>query len=188
MAKQEGNKVVTNEVRLSYVNLNKPQVTNDGKEVYSVCVMVPKTDKETAAAIRAAYRVGYADAIVKKWGGKKAEVKDPLRDGDVAREGKDEFKGMWFFDAKTYRKPTVIDLKTRMVAADDDIYSGMWAKLSIDLYGYFNKESKAIGVTVGLNSVLKTKDDVNLAGGGGNAFADFADDLGSEDDILNFEM
>ena len=186
MAKQEGSRVVTNEVRLSYVFLNKPQVDAAGKESYSVCVMLPKSDKETAAVIRAAHKVAYADAVVKTWGGKKAEVKDPLRDGDVVKAGQEEFKGMWFFNAKTFKKPTVIDLKTRAVANEDEIYSGMWAKLSLNLYGYNNKESKAIGVTYSLNGVLKTKDDTDLAGGGGNAFADFADDLGSEDDILGF--
>ena len=63
MAKQEGSRVVTNEVRLSYVFLNKPQVDKSGKESYSVCVMLPKSDKETAAAIRAADIAAYGYAL-----------------------------------------------------------------------------------------------------------------------------
>ena len=145
MAKQEGSRVITNEVRLSYVFLNKPQVDKAGKESYSVCIMLPKSDKETAAAIRAAYKVAYVDAVVKAWGGKKAEVKDPLRDGDVVKAGQEEFKNMWFFNAKTYRKPTVIDLKTRAVANEDEIYSGMWAKLSLNLYGYTTRSLRLLG-------------------------------------------
>ena len=194
MAKQKGTSVITNEVRLSYVFLTKPKESdNGGDSKYSICVMVPKKDKETANAIIAAYNTAYNEAITKMWGGKKAEKKIPLRDGDTdaTKEGKAEFAGMYFFNATSVRKPQVVDKATGQLAAEDEIYSGMWSKVSLNLRGYDAQGSK--GVAFYINGVLKTKDDENLSGGS-NAFADFADDLedagilglDGEDDTLKF--
>ena len=195
MAKQNGTSVITNEVRLSYVYLTKPKESdNGGKPKYSICVMVPKKDKETLNALIAAYNQAYNESITKVWGGKKAEKKSPFRDGDTdpTKEGKSEFKGMYFFNASSVRKPQVIDKATSGLAAEDEIYSGMWAKLSLNLFGYDSKGAK--GISFGINGAFKTRDDENLSGGS-NAFADFADDLedagilgldGEDDDALNF--
>ena len=175
MAKQKGTTVITNEVRLSYVSLVKPKESdNGGKPKYSVCAMIPKKDKETVNAIVAAYTQAYNEAITKNWGGKKAVKKAPLRDGDEEKPDNAEFKGMYFFNASSVRKPQVVDKATGQLAEEDEIYSGMWGKLSLNLYGYDTQGSK--GVAFAINGVLKTKDDENLSGGS-NAFADFADDL-----------
>ena len=175
MAKQKGTTVITNEVRLSYVSLVKPKESdNGGKPKYSVCAMIPKKDKETVNAIVAAYTQAYNEAITKNWGGKKAVKKAPLRDGDEEKPDNAEFKGMYFFNASSVRKPQVIDKATGELAAEDEIYSGMWAKLSLNLFGYDSKGAK--GISFGINGAFKTRDDENLSGGS-NAFADFADDL-----------
>ena len=48
-------KVVTGLVRLSYVNIFKSRSFSEGQDAkYSVCVLIPKDDKKTLKAIRAA--------------------------------------------------------------------------------------------------------------------------------------
>ena len=151
MAKQNGTSVITNEVRLSYVYLTKPKESdNGGKPKYSICVMVPKKDKETLNALIAAYNQAYNESITKVWGGKKAEKKSPFRDGDTdpTKEGKSEFKGMYFFNASSVRKPQVIDKATGELAAEDEIYSDfskIYRKYTIrnkDLGDFFIRETK----------------------------------------------
>lgn len=57
MAKiMNGNRVVTNEVRLSYANVFTPKSINGGDEKYSVSLIIPKSDTETIALINKASR------------------------------------------------------------------------------------------------------------------------------------
>jgi len=88
MAKQNGAKVVTGVVRLSYANVWQPKSINGGAEKYSCSIIIPKEDKATIDAINAAI-----DAAIKegahKFGGKvppRGALKLPLRDGDTERE------------------------------------------------------------------------------------------------------
>ena len=64
---------------------------------------------------------------------------------------------------------------------DDDIYSGCWGAVSVNFYPYSTKGNT--GVACGLNNVIKTRDDKNLAGGR-SADADFSD-LAEDDDLLD---
>lgn len=84
MAKiMNGNRVVTNEVRLSYANVFTPKSINGGDEKYSVSLIIPKSDTETIALINKAIDQAITDGV-SKFGGKKpnkAALKLPLRDG-----------------------------------------------------------------------------------------------------------
>lgn len=57
MAKiMNGNRIVTNEVRLSYANVWKPKSINGSDEKYSVSLIIPKSDTETISLINKAIK------------------------------------------------------------------------------------------------------------------------------------
>ena len=71
--------------RLSYAHLWEPDSINGSEPKYSVSCIIDKNDKETIAKIRKAIEVA-KDEGKGKWGGKiPANLKTPLRDGDIDR-------------------------------------------------------------------------------------------------------
>jgi hypothetical protein len=54
---------------------------------------------------------------------------------------------------------------------ENDVYGGMWARVSLDLFAY---EDKSSGVSFGLRSVLKVRDDKPLTSRRASAEDDFA--------------
>ena len=95
MTTQNPRRVKTGVVRLSYANIWKPRAAEAGQEPkYSVSLIIPKTDKTTLAAIKAASDEALKEGITRKWGGKKpANLKLPLRDGDVDRPDDEAYAG-----------------------------------------------------------------------------------------------
>ena len=85
----------------------------------------------------------------------------PVNDGDVVRENGTpygpECKGCWVITASTKNKPQVVhqsDVNTEL--APQDIYSGMYARVTINFFGYMNNGKKGVGC--GLGNVMKTRD------------------------------
>ena len=71
--------------RLSYAHLWEPDSINGSEPKYSVSCIIDKNDKETIAKIKKAIEVA-KDEGKGKWGGKiPANLKTPLRDGDIDR-------------------------------------------------------------------------------------------------------
>ena len=71
--------------RLSYAHLWEPDSINGSEPKYSVSCIIDKNDKETIAKIKKAIEVA-KDEGKGKWGGKiPADLKTPLRDGDIDR-------------------------------------------------------------------------------------------------------
>jgi hypothetical protein len=64
---------------------------------------------------------------------------------------------------------------------EDEIYSGVWAIISVTFYGYDVSGNR--GIACGLNNVMKFKDGERL-GGRSSADNDFADIDAEEDDDL----
>lgn len=172
-------KVLTGEVRLSYANLTTPRANKPGdKEKYSVTLLIPKSDTATKANIDASAEAAAQEAQGKLWNGVRPPVLSvPCHDGDGVRENGTPFgpecKGHWVMTASTYNKPQVVhqsDVNTEL--APQDIYSGMYARVTINFFGYLNNGKKGVGC--GLGNVMKTRDGDPLAGGA-SASADFAD-------------
>ena len=65
-----GTRVVTNEIRASYVHVAEPQSVNGGDAKYSMSVIIPKSDKETLTLINQAIDQAITDGIT-KFGGKR---------------------------------------------------------------------------------------------------------------------
>ena len=63
-----GTKVVTGLVRFSYVNIFNARSFDDGQDPkYSMCVMVPKSDKKTLAKIKSAVKTASEEGVNKCW-------------------------------------------------------------------------------------------------------------------------
>lgn len=173
-------KVMTKEVRLSYVHLVEPYANpaQPGAEPkYSVTILIPKTDTATKADIDAAIKAAYEQGVADKWKGARPAVKNQLiYDGDgVNNSGmpfRDECKGCWVLCARTNRKPQVVHVSNPTAElAPTDIYSGMYGRVSINFYPCSGQQR---GVAAGLSNVFKTRDGEPLSGGA-SAASEFAD-------------
>ena len=171
-------KVLTGECRLSYCNLTTPRAAQQGGEPkYSVTLLIPKTDVATKADIDAAIQAAANEALAKVWNGARPpQLRAPIYDGDGVRPSGvpfgDECKGHWVMTASTKNKPQVVGMDNiNCELAPSDIYSGMFARVTIRFFGYSNSGNKGIGC--GLGNVMKTRDGEALAGSA-SASVDFA--------------
>lgn len=182
-------KVVTGLVRLSYVQIFSKRSFTEGTDAkYSLCVLVPKKDTKTLKKIQAAMKSAAEEGISTKFNGKKpSNLHMPLRDGDEERADEaPEYKGMYFFNCKSNRKPGIVDKDCNEIMDPDEVYSGCWGRVSVNFYPYSVNGNK--GVAVGLNNVQKLKDDQRLGGVAASAEDDFNDDFEfSEDDDFSID-
>jgi hypothetical protein len=169
-------KTVTGKVRFSYAHVFEPSAVEEGEEkFYNICLMIPKKDKAGIAKIEAAIEAAVEQGVKGKWGGARPKkLKLPLRDGDEEKEG-EEWEGMLFLNAKSKRKPSVVDQNLNAIIDPEDFYSGCWGRASINFYPYDYNGTK--GVAAGLNNIQKLADGERLDGGGSSAEEDFGDDL-----------
>lgn len=172
----EPTRVVTGIVRLSYCNLFKP-FARDGQEAkYSTTVLIPKTDTATMQRVNAAIEAAIQKGAVDKWGGRPPKVDTPVHDGDGARPSDGapygpECKGHYVLNASGKLAPEVVDLQGNPIINQSEVYSGMYARISMNFYPYANSGKKGIGC--GLGNVQKTQDGEPL-GGGKSAAQDFS--------------
>lgn len=170
-------KVLTGEVRLSYCNLTTPRAAQQNSEPkYSVTLLIPKTDIATKADIDSAMRAAYDEGVSKKWGGLRPTSKPLIHDGDGVRDNGtpfgDECKGCWVITANSKNKPQVVGIDNiNCELAPQDVYSGMYGRVTLNFYPYDTAGSKGVGC--GLGNVLKTRDGEPLSGGA-SAASDFA--------------
>lgn len=170
-------KVVTGVVRLSFVHLFKPYTPHPGQEPkYSVTLLIPKTDIKTKNAIDDAIQAAIQLGINTKWGGiRPAQPKHPVWDGDGLRQNGEPFgpecKGHWVLTASTKTQPQIVDRQLQPILDQTEVYSGMYALVSLNFFPYFNSGNKGVGC--GLNNVMKVADGEPL-GGRTTAEEDFA--------------
>ncbi len=177
------NKVIFGPCRLSYTHVfnryNPDGDQADGK--YMTNVLIPKDEKETIEAINKAIAEAKKQAIVSKWGGKEPKKLDmPLRDGDEKDD--ENYEGHLFVNAKSNTRPGIVDRKKVPIVDEEEVYSGVWAIVSVTFFGYDKNGNK--GVACGLNNIMKFKDDEHF-GGRVSAESDFGDvNLDDDDDDL----
>lgn len=176
-------RVVTGEVRLSYVNLLKPRENQFGGDPrYSVTILVPKTDVATKqridVAIEAAKQLGKA-----KWNGViPPMVAVPVHDGDGVKPNDgmpygEECKGHWVINASSSvdQPPKIVDLNLNPIIDPTEVYSGMFARIAVNFGAYAAQGKKGIGCYLSTN-VQKTRDGEPL----GSAAPAAADDFGGQ--------
>ncbi len=176
-------KVVTNEVRLSYVHVLEKHGIDGSEPKYSVSILIPKTDTETVKVIQEAIENAKQKGKAEKWNGKlPANLKTPLRDGDAERSDDEVYAGHWFVNASSAnRKPQVVNTKRELLTTEEEIYSGCYGKVAISFFPFNASGNK--GIAAGLDAILKTRDGEPLGGGGQSAFDAFADDFEEEDPL-----
>lgn len=172
-------KVITGKVRLSYAHLFKPvALSEDQDPKYSVCLLIPKSDKATLKKINAAIEAA-KQAGASLWGGKVPNnLKTPLRDGDDERPDQPEYENCYFINASSKTAPGVVDKDVQPILSSTEIYSGCYARASVNFYPFSKAGNK--GIACGLNNVQKIADGDYL-GGRSRAEDDF-DAIEDDDD------
>ena len=173
-------KVLTGEVRISYEHLTTPYAnpSQPGAEPkYSATLLIPKSDTATKADIDSSILAAYEKAVADEWKGARPQLRSALiYDGDGLRNDGSRFgpecAGHWVITASTKRKPQVVhESNLNAQLAPQDIYSGMYARVTMNFYS-FNVNGNR-GVACGLGNVMKTRDGEPLSGGA-SAASDFA--------------
>ena len=118
---------------------------------------------------------------VAKFGGKKpnkAAIKLPLRDGDIERDD-EAYKGHYFINANSTTAPQIVDRAVKPILDRSEVYSGCYARVSLNFYAFNSNGNK--GIACGLGNIQKIRDGESL---GGKTTA--ADDFGAvvDDDFL----
>lgn len=178
--KTNSTKVVTGVVRLSYEHVWEPASVNGSNPKYSVSLIIPKSDTKTIAAINQAIDNAIRDGAA-KFGGKippKGALKLPLRDGDTERED-EAYRDAYFINANSTTAPQIVDRSVQPILDRSEVYSGCYARVSINFYAFNSNGNR--GIACGLGNIQKVRDGDPL-GGKTSAADDFATDL--DDDFL----
>ena len=128
-------KVITGpRTRWSYANVWDPKSINGGTPKYSVSLIIPKSDKKTVEAIKAAIQAAY-------------------------EEGESKLKG----NGKTVPALSVIKTPlTNPILERSEVYSGVYGRASINLYAFNSNGNR--GIACGLNNLQKISDGEPLGG------------------------
>lgn len=178
--KTNSTKVVTSIVRLSYANVWEPASINGSNPKYSVSLIIPKSDIKTIADINAAVDAAIKDGAA-KFGGKipnKAALKLPIRDVDTERDD-EAYKDSYFVNANSTTAPQIVDRSVNPILDRAEVYSGCYARVSINFYAFNSNGNR--GIACGLGNIQKVRDGEPL-GGKSSAADDFSTDL--DDDFL----
>lgn len=167
-------RVVTGKCRFVYCSVMSARKNEmNGKDEFSTQVLVPKSDTETVAALKAAAK----EALTAKFGDKiPKNVRNPLRDGDTETKsdgtplGK-EYAGCYFFNTKSTNKPGAVDANGQDLLGSNDIVSGDFGRVSLNAYAYDQAGNK--GVSFGLNNIMLVAKGEPLGGARPSAAADF---------------
>jgi hypothetical protein len=180
-------KVITNEVRLSYVHLLEPYAQDKDKDepMYSCLLLIPKSDKETLSCLVSAQKEAYETAKGDKLKGLKFDAVDQtLHDGeekyDIAE--RPEYEGMMICNVRSKLPPQIIDKYKEKVETKEEVYSGVYARVSVNAYAY--NTGKKRGITFGLNNVQITRKGEPL-GGRASAQDDFDEWLEDDNDDMD---
>lgn len=181
-------KVITGRVRLSYVQLFSPKQFNENQQAkYSCVILVDKEDTATINKIRAAQKAALELGKASKWNGKiPADWKNTFRDADDPKEAdtleaNPEYAGHYFMAVSNTQKPGIIDLDKVEITDPKELYSGCYARVSLNAYPFSAQGNK--GISFGLNNVQKLGEGEPL-GNISRAEDDFADSPDAGNDLL----
>lgn len=183
--KSDPQSVVTGEVRLSFVSLITPRPAQDEDDSpsYGCLVLIPKSDEATLKKLRRAEKAAEEYGKTAKWNGKIPKYDSIIRDADEEWDDIDEapeMKGHMFMWVKSRQRPGIVDRNVEPIIDPTEVYSGMYARLSLRAFPYAASGNK--GVSFGLNHVQKVRDGEML--GGRTRAEDVFDELddGDEED------
>lgn len=155
-------RVVTGKVRFSYANVWQPKSINGSEEKYSVSLIIPKSDAKTIEEIQVAMEEAKQEGIAKFGGKIPANLKLPLRDGDIDRPDDEAYQGCYFINANSKDKPQIVDKKVKPILDPNEVYSGCYGRASINFYAFNQNGNK--GIACGLGNLQKLEDGEPLSG------------------------
>jgi hypothetical protein len=152
-----------------------PKSINGGAPKFSASVLIPKSDTATLQKIKAAIQAAYDEGESKLKGSGKSipalsTLKTPLRNGDEERPDDEAYAGHWFINANSNTAPGVVDINRQPILDTSEIYSGVYARVSLSFYAYSASGNR--GIACGLQNIQKIRDGASL-GGKANAEDDF---------------
>lgn len=184
--------MITNPVRISYVNVLKPKEDLSGNLRYGCRVLIPKEDeallKSFEAAVHSAKKAGIEKGKFTKAQANGPKFKTPLRDGDVEFKAEivksPEHKGHMFFNCSSFDPVGIVNVNGSPITTSEEIYSGCWARLDLSFYPF--NSGGSMGVAVGLNNLLKVKDDDRLDGrqNAAEAFKDYFEGVDENSEMM----
>ena len=151
-------KVVTPTFRVSFPAVFQAKLNElSGKTEYSVVMLIDKKQDITAMKQLCA-------AVAKeKWGEKiPTGIRNPFRDGDTEKAGREGYANAYFVTAKSTQKPGVVDESLQPIINAEDFYPGCYARATVTAYAYDNKGNR--GVAFGLQNLQKVKDGEPFSG------------------------
>lgn len=180
MANQNQTRIVTGEVRFSFVHLLKPRENQFGGEPkYSVTLLIPKNDTATKQKIDAAIQAAIEKGKQGPWNGVvPPNVALPIHDGDGAKQDgtpyEDECKGHWVMAASTGvdYPPKIVDNNLNPILDATQVYSGMYGRIALNFSPYSFAGKKGVGCYISTN-VQKTRDGEPLGSSAPAADEDF---------------
>lgn len=178
-------KVITGpDTRLSYANLWEAKSINGNTPKFSVSLIIPKSDTKTITKIQSAIEAAYHEGQSKLKGNGKtvpalSALKTPLRDGDIERPDDVAYANSYFINANSATAPGIVDADCQAIIDRSEVYSGVYARASINFYAFNSNGNK--GIACGLNNIQKLRDGEPL-GGKSRAEDDFSTDI--DDDFL----
>ncbi len=176
-------KVITGpQTRWSYACVWEPKSISGGDPKYSVSLIIPKSDTNTVAKVKAAIEAAYREGESKLKGNGRSvpplsTLRIPLRDGDIDCLDDPAYADAYFINANSTTAPGIVDADRNPILTRSEVYSGVYGRASISFYAFNTNGNR--GIACGLNSLQKLRDGEPL-GGRASAERDFAD----EDDFL----
>lgn len=165
-------KVITGKIRMNYPNIFMAKAVEEGQEPrFSMCIMIPKSDKATIAKIKVAIYEAEEALRTSLKGEDTSEFRNPLRDGDIEKVGVDEFENHYFINASSKNKPGIVDKDCEEITDSSVIYPGCYGRASVSFYPYNQNGNKGVGCF--LNNVQKLCDG-GLIGNRASAKDDFS--------------
>lgn len=165
-------KIITGEVRLSWPELFEAKIPPNGTEPkYSVMLLIPKSDTKTMDALFKAEKQT-AEERKEIFGGKvPAKLRSIIHDGDAENDDGEpwadrypERAGHYFMSvsANERYRPGVVDAQLNPVMDRAEVYSGVYARVSLVSFAYAASGNK--GISFGLRNVQITRDGEPLGG------------------------
>ena len=166
--KKEELRVMTPPFRVSFPNVFKPRAAFDGQEAtYNLQMLFPKDEAGYPEELKRfgtdlkTVKKAMAKAVKEKWGDNKPNFKHKvIRDG--AEKNLDEYKDMFFINAKSKFKPGIVDRQNEEIIDPSEFYAGCWARATVNVYTYDGKFGA--GVSLGLQNLQFLKDDESFSG------------------------
>lgn len=156
---KKSKRLITGKVRLAYTNLFEPRAYEGGREMYSVYLIIPKSDEKTIRDIKNAIGTAKQEGKYKYGGVMPESLIMPLKDGDIEKPNDNAYKNSYYLNAKSKSKPQIVDKFLNHLEDKSEVYSGCYGKASISFYPYnFNNK----GVACYLGNIQKFEDGERL--------------------------